>query len=112
MPMESFPAEDEMQKLIENEINQMEPNLQTFINERLIPLYQKTLKWEYGNDEEHPSWVFADLKERNVVCAYSLGGHGSYGDPWGIIFSNEDYYGMDAGWYSSLQSLLTDGWYE
>ncbi len=99
-----------MKCLIDKEIESMEPGLKEYAVSLLIPLKEKTLK--YGNDEEFPAWVFADFGERNVAAAYCLGGHGESGDSWGLIFTNDDYFGMDCGWYGSLKELFMDGWYD
>ena len=73
---------------------------------------KKILKWEYGNDEEFPAWEFADFGERNFGAAYGLGGYGVSGDNWGLIFTKDDCFGMDSGWYSSFKEMLTIGWHE
>lgn len=110
--MNELPSKEEMQSLIDQQIEAMEPGLKKYAISILVPLKKKTLKWEYGNDEEFPAWEFADFGERNVGGAFCLGGHGASGDTWGLIFINDDYFGMDAGWYSSIQEMLMDGWYE
>jgi len=82
-----------------------------WIKQHLVTPRQKTLLWEYGNEEPFQAWVFANFQERNVVAAYcSAGGFGALGSPWGIIFSNDYYFGMDAGWYTTLENLILDGW--
>lgn len=101
-----------MQALIEKEIASMEPELQKYANSILTPLKRKTLKWEYGNNEEFTSWVFADFGERKVGAAYCLGGFGAMVHAWGLIFTNDDSFGMDAGWYDNFKDMLIDGWYE
>lgn len=68
----------------------------------------KTLCWEYGEGEEFPSWLFADFEERDVGAAYCCGGHGALGHPWGLVFIHDDWFGMDSGWYPSLQALIED----
>ena len=110
--MNNFPSEIEMQFLIEKEICSMDSGLKKYASSILIPLKRKKLKWEYGNDEEFTSWIFADFGERNVAAAYCLGGHGENGNSWGLIFTNDDSFGMDAGWYDSFKDMLSDGWYE
>jgi len=110
--MNELPSKDKMQALIDKEIESMEPNLKRYALSLLVPLKEKRLKWEYGNNEEFKAWVFADFGERNVGAAYCLGGHGASGDTWGLIFTNDDYFGMDAGWYGSFKEMLNDGWYE
>ena len=106
-----FPSEKEMQVILDQEIEKLDFGAKEYIAPFLVPIQFKTLKWEYGNDEEFPAWVVADLKERNVGTAYCRGGHGASGDTWGLIFFRDDYFGIDAGWYSSLDELIKDGWY-
>ncbi|MFA7555582.1 MAG: hypothetical protein WCY88_15170 [Spongiibacteraceae bacterium] len=110
--MNKLPSEEEMQSLIDKELEGMEPSLRAYAVSILIPLKKKVLKWEYGNDEKFSAWEFADFGERNVGAAFCIGGHGAGGYPWGLIFTNDDYFGMDAGWYGSFKAMLTDGWYE
>ncbi len=110
--MNKLPSKEDMQIIVEKEIETMEPGLKAYATSILIPLKEKTLKWEYGNNEEFSAWVFADFGERNVGAAYCLGGHGASGDSWGLTFTNDDYFGMDAGWYTSFKELLKDGWYD
>ena len=90
----------------------MEPGLKEYAESILVPVKKKILKWEYGNDEEFPAWEFADFRVRNVGAAFCLGGQGAAGYPWGLIFTNDDCFGMDAGWYKSFKEMLLDGWYE
>ena len=79
-----------------------------FIERKLIEPYVVTLSWEYGNNEPYQAWVFADMQERNVVAQYCRGGFGARGAPWGINFRTADHFGMDSGWYPSIESLLED----
>ncbi|GAB4195274.1 MAG: hypothetical protein Tsb002_27620 [Wenzhouxiangellaceae bacterium] len=109
---EKLPTKEEMQTLIDMQISSMGPGLKQYAESLIIPLKAKVLKWEYGNDEDFPAWEFADLGERNVRVAYCLGGHGANGDSWGLVFADDDYFGMDCGWYGSFKDLLLDGWYE
>jgi hypothetical protein len=110
--MNELPPEEEMQSLINNEIEAMGPRLKAYALSILTPLKMKVLKWEYGNGQEFPAWEFANFGERNVGAVFCISGHGARGYPWGLIFTNDDCFGMDAGWYSSFKTMLTDGWYE
>ena len=69
---------------------------------------KKTFEWEYGDNELFDGWLIADLGERNVWAAYCEGGHGALGHPWGIVFRDSPEFGMDCGWYPSLQALLAE----
>ena len=77
-----------------------------WLREYLIEPKSTTLHWEYGDMEAHPAWIIADTGERNVVIAYCEGGHGSYGNPWGLIFANDTMFGMDCSWYGDLFSAV------
>ena len=99
-----------MQAILDQQIAQLNEEQLAFISPRLIPLRKMILNWEYGDCEPYESWVFAEFGERKVGAAYCLGGFGALGSPWGLIFTNENWFGMDAGWYQSLSELISDGW--
>ena len=99
-----------MQAILDQQIAQLNEEQLAFISPRLIPLRKMILNWEYGDSEPYESWVFAEFGERNVGATYCLGGFGALGSPWGLIFTNENWFGMDAGWYKSLSELISDGW--
>jgi hypothetical protein len=107
--MTTAPTEAEFRALLDKEIARISsPRRRSFIVECLVPVSQTTLYWEYGNEEPFPAWEFADLRERNVVAQYCIGGHGALGSPWGINFRGERHFGMDSGWYPSLNALIED----
>jgi len=102
-------AREQFASLLAEEIARIRsPNRRAFITGILIDPCPCTLKWEYGNDEPFDAWTFGDLKERDVVAQYCLGGHGALGSPWGINFRNDVYFGQDCGWYASLDALAAD----
>lgn len=106
--MTSLPSKREFSERLRHELEQCDPALQQAASAWLIDPVTKTLKWEYGNCEEYPAWVFADLKERNVFAAYCLGGHGALGFPWGLIRMSDEHFGPDASWYNSLKALVLE----
>jgi hypothetical protein len=75
------PTQSEMAALIASELQACPKQVQTAFASHLIELKPKVLKWEYGNSEEFPSWVFVDMGERGVYAAYCTGGHGARGYP-------------------------------
>jgi hypothetical protein len=79
-----------------------------YIESRLTAPYRVTLRWEYGNNEPHTAWVFADLRRADVMAVYCLGGHDARGSPWGLNFRTSTHFGMDSGWFRSLDELLED----
>lgn len=84
------------------------PKRRAFIESILIEPYPSTLRWEYGANEPFQAWTFGDLRERDVVAQHCLGGFGALGAPWGINFRTASHFGMDSGWYSSLDALAED----
>ena len=83
-------------------------NRRVFIQKILIPPYLSRLEWEYGADEPFDAWTFGDLGERDVVAQYCRGGFGALGSPWGINSRTASHFGMDSGWYPSLEALAED----
>jgi hypothetical protein len=103
-----LPSKEAMQALIQRELETCGPKIREAVAPLLIDLLPKILKWEYGKSEPFPAWVFADMGQRDVYAAYCLGGHGALGSPWGLVFKQDEYFGMDSGWYRSLRELLLD----
>lgn len=108
MSTSRHPTQEEMTALIQDQLQACPPEIRTAFLPHLIDLKPKILKWEYGKSEEFPAWIFADMGERNVYVSYCTGGHGARGYPWGLVFLDDDYFGMDSGWFSSLHGLLLD----
>jgi hypothetical protein len=103
------PTREEFVTVLRDEIAGIDsPNRRAFAEGLLIEPYQSQLLWEYGNDEPVLAWTFGDLKERNVVAQYCLGGHGERGSPWGINFRDATHFGQDCAWYPSLDALVAD----
>ena len=69
---------------------------------------KQILRWEYGANEPCLAWRFADLGERDVWAAWSEAGHGARGLPWGLVYSDNDYFSSDFSWYSTLGELFEE----
>ncbi|ABI64466.1 MULTISPECIES: hypothetical protein [Maricaulis] len=83
----------------------------SWLSERLIEPRTTTLHWEYGKDEAFPAWIVGEVGTaggRKIVIAYCEGGHGALGAPWGLIFADDEYFGMDCSWYEDLATLVRD----
>lgn len=103
------PSIDEFNELLSAELSRISSvNRAAFIRSIFIPPYKSRLEWEYGANEPFEAWTFGDLKEREVVAQYCRGGFGALGAPWGINFRESSNFGMDCGWYSSLDALAKD----
>lgn len=92
------PSAEEFRQILRSEVEKISSTRQiAFLDSVLIEPYQTHLSWEYGDDEEFVAWVFADLRERDVVAQYCLGGHGGRGSPWGINFRSANHSARIAG---------------
>jgi len=108
----SLPNEAEMNAILGDSFRSLTKKQKAFLDTLRIPLRKQTLKWEYGDNEPYDAWVFSDFQQRNVGAAYCRGGFGAKGSPWGLVFFDVNWFGMDSGWYASLGELLSDGWVE
>ena len=105
----SPPDQAQFTALLKRELGGMKSDEnRKFIESKLVQPYLVTLSWEYGSDEPYQAWVFADMQQRDVVAQYCRGGFGSRGAPWGINFRQADHFGMDCGWYPSIEALVED----
>ena len=103
------PSLSEFTQLLAAELSQIRSsNRRSFIEARLVAPYQSRLEWEYGSNEPFDAWTFADMGERSVVAQYCRGGFGALGSPWGINFRTAGHFGMDSGWYPTLDALIED----
>ena len=84
------------------------PNRRAFIQKILIAPYPSRLEWEHGADETFYALTFGDMGERDLVAQYCRGGFGALGSPWGINSRTASHFGMESGWYPSLEALTKD----
>lgn len=100
---------DEFKQILATELSQIRSIARrNFIEARLVSPYQTKLEWEYGSNELFDAWTFAAMGERDVVVQFCRGGFGAMGSPWGINFRTAGNFGMDPGWYPTLDALLED----
>ncbi len=104
-----------MISLIESELALCPQITRDAVKPLLIELQLKMLTWEYAGNRltyeqlpKFPAWVFAELGERNIFAVYCLGGFGALGNPWGLTFGDDEYFGMDSGWFPKLHGSLED----
>lgn len=67
------------------------------------------LAWPYAIErEEYPCWIIADLSSRRagLPLAYSEFGHGTHGDPWGIVMADQQWFGRDDSWFTCLEDAF------
>jgi hypothetical protein len=104
------PSRDEMKRLIEAgfEAATYIP-LRQALSPHLVEPSVRMLEWPCATPPvEYPCWIIADLgfHSPSMTLAYSEHGHGSYGDPWGVVLSSDTWFGLDDSWFSCLEDAF------
>ena len=83
--------------------------LRAAIGPFLTEPYVRMLEWQYAKETRHVAcWIVADLgPERNgMTLAFSDLGHGSHGNPWGIVMPEENAIQRDDSWFTCLEDAF------
>ncbi|PXX58078.1 asparagine synthase [Nocardia tenerifensis] len=71
------------------------------------------LDWDYGDrhpefrEPRYPGYIVAEFPESGTGIAYSEHGFGpTY--PWGLIWLERPGFGMDSGWFATLEAAFRD----
>jgi hypothetical protein len=104
------PSSEELKRLIEAGLEAATYiPLRQALTPHLVGPFVRMLAWPYSKPEvEFPCWIIADLgfHQSGLTLAYSAHGHGSHGDPWGIVRSNETSFGRDDAWFACLEDAF------
>jgi hypothetical protein len=64
--------------------------------------------WEYGTaGTAYPCWTVASSPAHGTEIVYSEFGHGPE-HPWGLVSPSMLAFGMDSGWFLSLEAAFLD----
>ena len=81
--------------------------LREALTPHLIEPYVRMRVWPYSKPQvEFPCWIIADLgfHSPGLTLAYSAHGHGSYGNPWGMMLTDDSLsLGRDDSWFICLE---------
>jgi len=87
--------------------------LRETLTPHLIEPFVLMLVWPYSKPlAEFPCWIIADLgfHSPGLTLAYSAHGHGSYGNPWGVVRTTDTSFGRDDSWFICLEdSFINSG---
>ena len=104
------PSKEDMKRLIEAGFAAATYiPLRQALSPHLIEPFSRTLKWPYAKPPaEFPCWIIADLgfHQPGLTLAYSAHGHGSHGDPWGIVLARDAWFGRDDSWFTCLEDAF------
>ncbi len=88
--------------------------LATALERFLVTPRRCQLVWDYGHPHSefpgpiYPGFVIAEFPESGTGIAYSEYGFGALGSPWGLIDLETPGYGMDCGWFLTLEGAFRD----
>jgi hypothetical protein len=77
----------------------------------LVPPRACLLEWDYGHvhpefaEPRYPGFIVAEFPGDQTCLAYSQYGFGRH-HPWGLIPMDRPRYGMDAGWYATIEDAF------
>lgn len=104
------PSKNDMKRLIEAELGAATYiPLRQALSPYLIEPFSRTLTWQYAQTPIKLScWIIADLgfHKLGLMLAYSSHGHGSHGDPWGMVFASDTSFGRDDSWFTCLEDAF------
>jgi hypothetical protein len=76
----------------------------------LVEPREEPCEWDYGEPgESYTCWIFLEHPDSGTGIAYSEEGFGP-DRPWGLVDLSKPGFGMDSGWYSSLEDAFCDSW--
>jgi hypothetical protein len=110
MPESHQPNSEDLNRLIEAGLEAATyiPLRQVLAPQLIVP-FIRMLAWPYSKPQvEFPCWIIADLSfhRQGLTLAYSANGHGSRGDPWGIVLSSDTWFGRDDSWFTCLEDAF------
>ena len=73
----------------------------------LVPPRRGLLEWDYGGEPNYPGFVVAEHHASGTGLAFSEHGFGP-ASPWGLIFLAHPGFGMDSGWYTTLEGAFRE----
>jgi hypothetical protein len=108
--------ENGVRSLVQTEVAKIsDPRLKRALEACLVPPRPFLLAWDYGHphkqfpEPRYPAFVVAEYRQTGTGFAYSEFGFGpTY--PWGLINLERPGYGMDSGWFASLEGAFRESW--
>jgi hypothetical protein len=86
-----------------------DPRLAAILRQHLVRPRPCLLQWDYGHphpefpEPRYPGFIVAEFPESRTGIAFSKYGFGPR-DPWGLIDIDRLGYGMDSGWFPTIES--------
>jgi hypothetical protein len=110
MPEPASVTPDEVKRLMEAEYRAATYiPLREAVAPYLISPFIRMLAWpDAAEPTRYPGWVIADLGSciEGMTLAFSQFGYGLHGNPWGIVMSEQEWYGRDDCWFTCLEDAF------
>ena len=101
-------SSEQLEQLIVEELDHFQIVSKDFLRPYLVRPTLHSLKWGYSSEPvSYPSWLVADLQRKDLGIFYSDYGHGTH-DHWGVINISVKDFGMDDGWFLSLEDAIVN----
>jgi hypothetical protein len=104
---------DDISKIVETELTKLSsPEIADAIRPLLVPPKHHLRLFEYSpTHERFECWTILEHPPSDTGIAFSNFGFGPK-LPWGLIglSPGHDHYGMDSGWFTSLEDAFCDTW--
>jgi hypothetical protein len=90
-----------------------DPRVAAALRRHLVRPRSCLLQWDYGHphpefaEPKYPGFIVAEFPESRTGIAFSTYGFGPR-DPWGLIYLDQPGYGMDSGWFSTIESAFRE----
>jgi hypothetical protein len=101
---------DEVKELIEAEYRAATYiPLQEAVAPYLIEPFVRMLVWPGALARiEYPCWIVADLSLHieGMTIAFSQFGYGNSGNGWGLVMTDQQWYGRDDSWFTCLEDAF------
>jgi hypothetical protein len=104
-------ASDDIVRLVQEQLASIrDPIVREGLSRVLVRPEQHLRNWDYGwPGERLACWTIAVHEPTLTSLVYSAHGFGPKA-PWGLVHTNDLWFGMDSGWFMTLRDCFLDSW--
>jgi hypothetical protein len=100
---------EEIERLVVAELERItDLRVLTVLRPLLVSPTRHERDWDYGQPgERYPCWTVAEHPPSGTSIVFSDYGFGPR-LPWGLVWIEGPWFGMDSGWFQTLQEAFLD----
>ena len=100
---------DEIQQLVEAELLRIhDTRVRDALQALLVSPRCHQRDWDYGQEgERYSCWTVAEHPASETAIVFSDYGFGP-SMPWGLVWMKDTWFGMDSGWFETLEEAFRD----